>query len=273
MASSSRITVSQLARLIGTAEAPIVIDVCIDEDFDADPRLIPTAKRHPYGEIPALVPVLADLRVGIVCQKGLKLSQGAAALLRSEGIAAEYLEGGKFAWRDSGQPLVPAAKQPIRTALGHTPWVIRERPNVDCMACLWLIRRFLDRDARFLFVQASEVGRVAEKFDATPFDVEGFIWSHRGEFCTFDVMLEELALGTAALRRLATVVRGADTKGLELAPESAGLLAATLGLSHIYRDDLAQLEAGMALFDAFYRWARDAEQVQDLPLSSQGGAS
>jgi rhodanese-related sulfurtransferase len=221
MASLSQITVSQLAHLIGTAEAPIVIDVCIDEDFDADPRLIPTAKRHPYDEIQELVPELTGARVVIVCQKGLKLSQGAAALLRSEGIAAEYLEGGNFAWRDGGQPLVPAAKLPIRNAQGHTLWVTRERPKVDPMACLWLIRRFVDRDAQFLFVQASEVGKVAEKFDAAPFDVEGVFWSLRGEFCTFDVMLEELALGTAELTRLATIVRGADNGRLDLAPESA----------------------------------------------------
>ena len=108
MASLSQITVFQLARLIGTAEAPVILDVCIDEDFDADPRLIPTARRHPHDAIQALVPELAGARVLVVCQKGLKLSQGAAALLRCEGIAAVYLEGGNFAWRDAEQPLAPA---------------------------------------------------------------------------------------------------------------------------------------------------------------------
>ena len=101
---------------------------------------------------------------------------------------------------------------------------------------------------------------MAEKFDATPFDVEGVFWSHRGENCTFDTMVEEFALDIEPLRRLATIVRGADTNRHDLAPEAAGLLAASLGLSRMYRDDLAQLDAGMGLYDAFYRWARDAKE-------------
>lgn len=271
MASPVQITVPQLARLIGTAEAPVIVDVCIDEDFDADPRLIPTARRHPYDKIQTLIPEVAGAEVVIVCQKGLKLSQGAAALLRSEGIAAAYLEGGNFAWRDAEQPLLPAAKLPAPSFRGHSLWVTRQRPKIDRMACPWLIRRFLDNDARFLFVQASEVGLIAEKFGATPFAVNGVFWSNRGESCTFEVLIEEFALRTAALKRLATIVRGADTGRLELAPESAGLLAASLGLSLVHRDDLALLEAGMTLYDAFYRWARNAEVACDNSAPSQGG--
>src|SRR5262249_602389 len=125
----------------------------------------------------------------------------------------------------------------------------------------WLIRRFVDPNAVFLFVVPSEVQGVAERFGATPFDVEGanVIWSHRGELCTFDVMVEELGLGKfEALARLAPIVRGADTGRPDLVPEAAGLLAASLGLSRMYADDLEQLEAGMLLYDAFYRWCRDA---------------
>ena len=101
---------------------------------------------------------------------------------------------------------------------------------------------------------------MAERFAATPFDIEGedMFWSHRGERCTFDVMVEEFGLATEPLLRLATIVRGADTARLDLAPEAAGLLAASLGLSRMYADDLEQLEAGMLLYDAFYRWCRDA---------------
>ena len=99
---------------------------------------------------------------------------------------------------------------------------------------------------------------VAERFAATPFDVEGVFWSHRGEDCTFDVMVEEFGLATEPMRRLAAIVRGADTGRFDAAPPAAGLLAASLGLSRIYSDDLAQLEAGMTLYDAFYRWCRDA---------------
>ena len=109
-----------------------------------------------------------------------------------------------------------------------------------------------------MFVAPSEVAAVAELFGAAPFDVEGAFWSHRGEACTFDVMIEEFGLRSPTLRRLAAIVRGADTARLDLAPEAPGLLAASLGLSRMYADDLEQLEAGLALYDAFYRWCRDA---------------
>jgi hypothetical protein len=99
---------------------------------------------------------------------------------------------------------------------------------------------------------------VGERFAAAPFDIENVFWSHRGERCTFDVMIEEFGLSTPALLRLATIIRGADTARLDLAPEAPGLLAASLGLSRMYDDDLDQLEAGIGLYDAFYRWCRDA---------------
>jgi hypothetical protein len=155
---------------------------------------------------------------------------------------------------------------PVRLAQGHTLWVTRARPKVDRIACPWLIRRFIDPGAVFLFVAASEVAAVAERFGATPFDIEGVFWSHRGPLCTFDVMLDEFGLHTAALDRLALIIRAADTARMDLAPEAAGLLAASLGLSRMYRDDLKQLDAGMALYDAFYRWARDAvEESHNWP--------
>ncbi|MGI9490807.1 MAG: chromate resistance protein ChrB domain-containing protein [Geminicoccaceae bacterium] len=269
MSSPTEITVPQLFRLIGTPNAPFLIDVCIDEDFHDDPRLIPTAIRHRFQDIASLAPRLAGERVVIICHRGKKLSQGAAAILRTSGIAAENLEGGNFAWRDAGLPLVPAEKLPPRNAGGQTVWVTRHRPKIDRIACPWLIRRFIDRDAQFLFVAPSEVMAVAEKFSATPFDVEDVFWSHRGDRCSFDTMIEEFALSTEPLARLATIVRGADTDRHDLAPEAAGLLAASLGLSRMYRDDLAQLEAGMLLYDAFYRWARDAtDEGHDWPSAS-----
>ena len=112
--------------------------------------------------------------------------------------------------------------------------------------------------AVFLFVAPAEVGAVAERFEATPFDVENVFWSHRGELCTFDVMIEEFGLATPPLLRLATMVRAADTGRLDLSREAPGLLAASLGLSRMFDDDLEQLAAGMTLYDAFYRWCRDA---------------
>jgi len=270
MPSPTEITVSQLSRLVGTPSAPLIIDVRIDEDFSQDPNLIPTAFRHPHRDITTLVPQLTGKRVVVYCQKGKKLSQGAMAILRSHGIQAEGLEGGHFAWRDAGEILVPAAKIP--GAGDNTVWVTRHRPKIDRMACPWLIRRFVDARAQFLFVAPGEVAGVAEKFDATPFDVEDVFWSHRGENCTFDTMLEEFGLETTALKRLATIVRGADTNRHELAPQSAGLLAASLGLSRMYRDDLEQIDAGMLLYDAFYRWVRDAsDESHDWPQPDKRG--
>ncbi len=272
MTSPTQISVSQLIRLIGLPDAPVLVDVRIDEDFDADPHLIPGAFRHVFDEIDALAPRLAGRRAVVICQKGKKLSQGAAAMLREEGVPAESLEGGAIAWRDAGAPMTPAAKIPPPDARGRTVWVTRHRPKIDRIACPWLIRRFVDPGARFLYVEPAEVMNVAEKFGATPFDVEDVFWSHRGERCSFDTMVKEFQLETEALLRLATIVRGADTNRHDLASQSAGLLAASLGLSRMYRDDLAQLEAGMALYDAFYRWARDAvEEGHDWPAALAKG--
>jgi rhodanese-related sulfurtransferase len=258
MPSPTEITVQQLLRLIGTPQAPVIVDVCIDEDFRADPRLIPGAFRHPFAKIEEIAGRLTGQRVVVVCQKGRKLSQGAAALLRARGVSAETLEGGNVAWRDAGAPLVPVAVIPGRLATGGTRWVTRQRPKIDRIACPWLIRRFVDPSATFLFVAASEVADVADRFNATPFDIEGVPWSHRGDKCTFDVMIEEFQLSAEPLLRLSDIVRGADTNRHGLAPEAAGLLAVSLGLSRMYRCDLAQLEAGMLIYDALYRWARDA---------------
>ncbi|WP_166416506.1 chromate resistance protein ChrB domain-containing protein [Cochlodiniinecator piscidefendens] len=268
MASPNTITPAQLTRLIGTPDAPMLIDICIDDDFKADPRVIPTALRHSFATITDLAPALSGKRAVVICQKGRKLSQGAAALLRTKGIQAEYLEGGNFAWRDAGLPLIPADKIPTHPHHGTTLWVTRHRPKIDRIACPWLIRRFVDPNAQFLFVSPSEVMNVADRFGATPFDVEGVFWSHRGDTCTFDTMVDEFALDIPALKHLATIVRGADTNRHDLAPECAGLLAASLGLSRMYRDDLEQLDAGLSLYDAFYRWSRDAtNESHDWPTS------
>jgi len=266
MPSPTQITVPRLSRLVGTPDAPVLIDVRIDEDFKDDPRLIPSSFRCAHDAIASFAHRLHGKRTVVICQKGRKLSEGAAAILRSHGVAAETLEGGQFAWRDAGEPLVPAEKLPPRNPEGQTVWVTRQRPKIDRIACPWLIRRFVDPHAQFLFVAPSEVIGVAEKFSATPFDIENVFWSHRDDKCTFDTMIEEFSLQSQALNHLAAIVRGADTNRHDLAPEAKGLLAASLGLSRMFRDDLAQLEAGMMLYDSFYRWARDAtEEGHDWP--------
>jgi rhodanese-related sulfurtransferase len=258
MSSYSSISPDKLSRLIGTANAPALIDVRLDDDFAADPRLIPGARRRSHLDIEDWASRLAGQSAVIICQKGQKLSEGTAAWLRHCNVAAEILEGGHAAWTQADLPTVPADKVPKRDERGRTVWVTRERPKIDRIACPWLIRRFVDPGAVFLFVASGEVEAVAERFNATPFDIENVFWSHRGEFCTFDVMVREFGLSTTPLERLATMVRAADTARLDLSPEAPGLLAASLGLSRMYDDDLAQLNTGCLLYDAFYRWCRDA---------------
>lgn len=271
MASPNEITVAQLMRLIGTPNTPTIIDVCIDSDFADDPRLIPTAIRAPHTDLAPLAAQLVGRNVVVVCQKGKKLSQGVAAWLRSEGIRAEFLQGGNYAWRDAGAPLIPQANIPDRPN-GHTLWVTRARPKIDRIACPWLIRRFVDPAAKFLFVAPDAVLDVAEKFGATPFDVENVPFSHHRENCTFDTMLEAFALQTEPLCHLARVIRAADTNRHDLAPQAAGLLALSVGLSRAYRDDIEQLDAALPLYDALYRWARDGRREgHDWP-NTQGGA-
>lgn len=274
MATPDTINASQLARLVGTPEAPVIIDVRIDTDYATDPRMVPASIRRDYREVTAWVDQYAGRSVVVLCQRGLKLSQGVAAWLRHAGARAENLEGGFEAWVKGNGLLVRPDHMPKRDDQGRTVWVTRTRPKIDRVACPWLIRRFIDPSAVFLFVSPSEVQDAADRFHATPFDIEDTFWSHRGELCTFDLMVQEFGLRSDALDRLATIVRGADTDRLELAPQAAGLLAASLGLSRIYRDDLEQLEAAMGLYDAFYRWARDAAgESHNWPMPAARGRS
>jgi rhodanese-related sulfurtransferase len=277
MPAPDAITCDRLAKLIGTPRCPTLLDVRAHDSRAADRRLIPGSRpldpealtrerlAAAAGEMPG--PVV------LICAEGHRRSQGAAALLRAGGVAAEYLEGGYRAWAAAGLPLVDPAGIGERDPLGRSVWVTRARPKIDRIACPWLIRRFVDPRAVFLFVAPAEVEGVGALLGAMPFDVENVFWSHRGDRCTFDTMLAEFGLATPALDRLATIVRGADTARLDLAPEAPGLLAASLGLSRMHADDLEQLEAGMLLYDAFYRWARDAtDETHNWPSPGRPAA-
>lgn len=257
MTSPIEISVSNLVRRIGLRDQPVLLDVRIAEDVAADPRRLPASEARDYRQIAHWASAYAGRDVIVICQKGLKLSQGVAALLRLAGARAQSLEGGFEAWREACAPLLHPDRIPATTD-GSTQWVTRLRPKIDRIACPWLIRRFVDPQARFLFVTPSEVVPVAERFGATPFDVEDVFWSHRGDLCTFDVLVQEFGLSHPALDHLARIIRAADTASLENEPEAAGLLAMSLGLSRLHRDDLAQLEEGMLIYDALYRWCRDS---------------
>lgn len=135
-------------------------------------------------------------------------------------------------------------------------WVTREHPKIDRIACPWLIARFIDDDPEFLYVPADQVPAVAFREDATPFDVPGVALTHNGDRCSFDAFLARYGLDDPALHRMAVIVRGADTGRPDLAPEAAGLLAISRGLSATHPDDHAMLRHGMVIYDALYAWAR-----------------
>ena len=266
------IDAEKLIRLIGLPTAPLILDVRVQPENLSELQLIPGSL--PFSRTDADLP--ETRRVVIACIDGRAHSHSVAALLRQRGIDAEVLEGGVSGWAAAGLPRIPAAALPKRDASGRTLWVTRARPKVDRIACPWLIRRFVDPLAAFLFVPPSDVSGVAARLGAEPFDIEGanVRWSHVGDGCSFDALVNGLGLaGFDALARLAIVIRGADTGHPELALEAAGLLAVSLGLSRMFEDDNDQLEAGMLVYDALYRWSRDATGETHDWVSHQPAAS
>jgi rhodanese-related sulfurtransferase len=267
MSSPNTISPEKLNRLIGLPHCPRLVDVRVEEDFLADPVLIPGSVRRSWQSVESWAPEVAD-DVVVICHRGLKISHGVAAWLRHQGVEANVLEGGMEAWRAAELPTIRSDPLPARDSAGRTVWVTRSRPKIDRIACPWLIRRFIDPDAVFLFVAPSEVKAVGERFGATPFDIEDTFWSHRGETCTFDTMVDVFGLTFEPMLRLAGIVRAADTAKLETVPEASGLLAVSLGLSRMFANDLEQLDAGMLVYDALYRWCRDAtDETHNWPVS------
>lgn len=188
----------------------------------------------------------------VYCVHGHEVSQGVAKALAERGLAARHLEGGIEAWRG------PLDRKPKSAS---TRWVTRERPKIDRIACPWLVSRFVDRDAEFLYVPPTEVRDVAQARDAVPYDIPEVHFSHDGPLCSFDAFVKHYRLGgDPALARLALIVRGADTAKLELAPQAAGLAAVSLGLSRLFADDHEMLAYGMVLYDALYAWCKDGQE-------------
>ena len=139
-------------------------------------------------------------------------------------------------------------------------WITRERPKIDRIACPWLIARFIDKQPEFLFVPAGDVLKLAAETGATPYDIPGVELTHVGELCSFDIFLGKYKLADPALQQLATIVRGADTSRLDLAPQAPGLMAISLGLSHNFPDDHEMLKHGMVMYDALYAWCRNCQK-------------
>jgi rhodanese-related sulfurtransferase len=255
MDGKSSISSQELYAVIGTASAPTVIDARRDAAFDADDRMLVSARRLPSEDVGIWTRELpANRPVVVYCVHGHEASQQAAAALRGEGIDARSLEGGITGWAELGLPF----RKKIADAPGG--WVTRERPKIDRIACPWLIRRFIDPKARFLFVPTEVVFDVAATAGATAFDIPGAEpFSHDGELCSFDAFLRVYEIRDAALDTLAIIVRGADTARLDLAPQAAGLLALSLGLSANFADDHTMLEHGLTMYDALYTWCRSCQ--------------
>ena len=139
-------------------------------------------------------------------------------------------------------------------------WITRERPKIDRIACPWLIKNFIDKDAVFIYVPKEQVFEKAEELNAIPYDIPGTEYTHYADECTFDFIIKKHRLTDPALLQLAAIVRGADTDRFDLAMQSAGLWAISAGLSHNYKNDFEMLEVGMKIYDALYSWAK---YVQD----------
>ena len=240
------ISPAALAQSLRSATPPLVIDVRRRERFLQAPDLIRGALRRDPDELPRWKDTLPRAREVIVyCVHGHEVSQNAA-----KALGARYVEGGIEAWRESGGELDPKPRG------AATRWVTRERPKIDRIACPWLVRRFVDPQAEFLYVPSKAVLDVAKERDAVPYDIPDVHFSHEGEACSFDAFLKHFRLHDPALQALALIVRGADTNRLELAPQAAGLLAISLGLSRTFENDLEILEHGIVMYDALYAWCK-----------------
>lgn len=244
----------QLQDLLDSDHPPLVIDVRRCAAYLADSGILAGAlRRDPdrvglwAGELPQASAVV------VYCVHGHEVSQGVAGALERVGISARYLEGGLESWKAAGGGL--SAKAPGAS----TRWVTRERPKIDRIACPWLIARFIDAEAQFLYVPTSSVLDAAARESATPYDIPDVGFSHVGEHCSFDAFLKAYRLRDPALDQLALIVRGADTAKLDLAPQAAGLVAISLGLSRRFPDDHEMLRHGMVMYDALYLWCKQGQ--------------
>ena len=241
-------------QLAGNAP-PLVIDVRRTPAYRAATQMMDGALRRDPATLADWSRTLPRAReVVVYCVHGHEVSQNAAQALRDAGFNARFLDGGiEEGWIGSGGATAHKPKD------ASTRWVTRERPKIDRIACPWLIARFIDPDAQFLYVPSADVKSVAAERDAVPYDVADVAFTHAGEWCSFDAFIKTYRLAEPALDRLAGIVRGADTGHLELAPQAAGLLAVSLGLSRNFTDDHAMLKQGMMIYDALYTWCKDGQ--------------
>jgi rhodanese-related sulfurtransferase len=253
-ASTHSVSAKDVLSAIGAESALLIIDVRARDAFRATTDLIAGALRRDPERAAEWAPELPRAsRVVAYCMHGGEPSQSVARTLAERGIAADYLEGGIEGWKAADGPL------DAKPAGAATRWVTRERPKIDRIACPWLVARFVDPGAEFLYVPPKEVLAAAKARDAVPYDVPDVHFSHEGERCSFDAFLRHYRLSDPALDQLALIVRGADTARLDLAPQASGLAAISLGLSRNFADDHAMLRHGMVMYDALYTWCKQGQ--------------
>jgi rhodanese-related sulfurtransferase len=251
---ANAISATDLRAAIAGREPPIVIDARRRAAFMASADMVCGSLRRDPEQVGVWANSLpAASSVVVYCVRGHEVSQTTAAALTRAGIRASYLTGGL----EEGWKAVHGAldRKPANAA---TRWITRERPKIDRIACPWLIARFVDPDAEFVYVPSAEVLSAAKQRDAIPYDIPEVHFSHDGELCSFDAFLKHYRLTDPALKALATIVRGADTARLDLAAQAAGLAAISLGLSRNFHDDQEMLKHGMVMYDALYSWCREA---------------
>jgi rhodanese-related sulfurtransferase len=263
---------AELPALLGRADTPLLLDVRRRPVFAAGDTLLPGALYCAPEDVPAFAKNQPPRAAIVYCAYGHNLSEEAVRTLRAAGWDARQLRGGIeggepgvdaladiAAWRTA--PLPRIRKRPDFGVTGERPsrWITRARPKIDRIACPWLILRFIDPRAQFFYVPAAEVFTQAARLDAVPYDIPDAPISHAWERCSFDALLKAFGLQDPALDQLAAIVRGADTSRPDLAPQSAGLLALSLGLSRLHADDHAMLQQALPLYDAFYAWCRDCQ--------------
>ena len=248
------ITVAALGGSLTGSMPPVVIDVRRHSAFLESPRMVTGALRRAPEHVANWATTLPAAETFVVyCAHGHEVSQQVASALCARGLRACYLAGGFDAWVSAGAPVDAKPRD------AATRWVTRERPKIDRIACPWLVARFVDADAQFLYVPAPQVPATAADRNAVPYDIPDVHFSHDGDRCSFDAFLAHYRLRDPALAKLAVIVRGADTARLELAPEAAGLAAISLGLSRNVADDHAMLAHGMVIYDALHRWCREGQ--------------
>jgi rhodanese-related sulfurtransferase len=249
------ISFSELRSALGGGKAPLVLDVRRKPAYQESGETIAGALRREPETVGSWMKTLPRASsVVVYCVRGHEVSQNVAKALDGGGIRARYLEGGIAAWKEKEGPL------DHKSAGADTRWVTRERPKIDRIACPWLIARFIDRDAEFLYVPTKEVREAAKARDAIPYDVPDVHFTHEGDNCSFDAFIKHYRLGgDPALEKLALIVRAADTGKLELAAQAPGLAAVSLGLSRNFANDHEMLKHGMVVYDALYTWCREGQ--------------